>query len=77
MSNYSEFALIVEGIPFKGKCWEHSNDVCDVEVYGQAESQYLYYPGSSLIDVELNAVLRTSHIIEDVRQLIENKLPTI
>lgn len=77
MSDHSEFALTVNGVVFNVKCWEYSDNTCDVELYGLAESQYLYYPGSSLVEVELNATVRTSHMIEDLTPLIEGTLEKI
>jgi hypothetical protein len=38
------------------------------------ESQHLYYPGSSLVPVEVDATVRTSHMVADLFPMVEAAL---
>jgi hypothetical protein len=38
------------------------------------ESQYLYYPGSSLVPVVVDATVRTSHMVADLFPMVEAAL---
>jgi hypothetical protein len=74
MSNYSEFVIHFHGVPFDVKCWVHSDSECDVEMTAMVESQYLYYPGSSLVPVVVDATVRTSHMVADLFPMVEAAL---
>ena len=74
MSEYSEFILTFDGVTFDVKCWVYSDSECDVEMFAMVESQYLAYPGSSLVPVEVDATVRTSHIFADLLPMVEAAL---
>jgi hypothetical protein len=74
MSEYSEFVITFHGVPFDVKCWVYSDSECDVEMLGMVESQHLYYPGSSLVPVEIDATVRTSHMVADLFPMVEAAL---
>lgn len=75
MSNYSEFVLTFHGVAFDVKYWEfpESNE-CDVEMIAYVESQYLAYPGSSLVPVVVQATVRASHMVADLFPTVEAAL---
>ena len=74
MSNHKEYPATFHGVVFTIHQWIESDNSSYVELSALAESQYLYYPGSSLVPVELSATVRTSHLISDLFPLVESAL---
>lgn len=56
MTTYTQTqTIIVDLIPFDATMWFDESDMTvDIEATGLVQSQYLYYPGSSLVEVEAN-----------------------
>lgn len=47
--------ITVDGVDFDATLWFDSSDnTVDIEATASVRSQYLYYPGSSLVEVEAN-----------------------
>lgn len=47
--------IFVDMVPFEATLWFDESDMTvDIESYAMIQSQYLYYPGSSLVEVEAN-----------------------
>lgn len=47
--------IFVDLVPFDATLWFDESDMTvDIEAIGRVQSQYLYYPGSTLVDVEAN-----------------------
>jgi hypothetical protein len=74
MTKFSEFTLTFSGIPFSVKCWEHDGNECDLEMSAMVESQYLHYPGSSLVEIQVDATVRTSHMVLDLFPMVDAAL---
>ena len=56
MTTYTQTQTIyVDLVPFEATLWFDESDMTvDIEAWASVQSQYLYYPGSSLVDVEAN-----------------------
>ena len=47
--------IYVDLVPFEATLWFDESDMTvDIEATAMVQSQYLYYPGSTLVDVEAN-----------------------
>lgn len=57
MSVYTRTDVVtIKGVQFDVNLWIDESDMTiDVEGEAQCESQYLYYPGSTLVDVSAHA----------------------
>lgn len=56
MTTYTQSQILtVDGIDFDAILWfDDSDNTVDIEASGMVQSQYLAYPGSSLVEVEAN-----------------------